>query len=51
MADLPCEQSWGAAISFRGRLLVVAGAHMDSRADDTPVFDDRVFALRSESFL
>ncbi len=48
--DLPCEQSWGAAYSFEGRLLVVGGAHMDPRADDTPVFDDRVFALRSESF-
>ena len=50
-ADLPCEQSWGAAFSFRGRLLVVAGAHMDPRADGSPVFDDRVFALRSESFV
>ena len=45
-ADLPTEQSWGAAWSCGGRLLAVAGAHMDERADGAPVFDDRVFALR-----
>ena len=46
--DLPCEQSWGAAWSYQGRLLVVGGAHYDPRPDGTPVFDDRVFGLRRE---
>ena len=48
-ADLPTEQSWGACWSCEGRLMVVGGAHMDARASGTPVFDDRVFGLRSEA--
>ena len=46
-ADLPTDQSWGACWSCAGRLMVVGGAHIEDRAKGV-VFDDRVFALRSE---
>ena len=30
-SDLPTDQSWGAAHSWKGRLLVMGGAHFDDR--------------------
>jgi hypothetical protein len=48
--DLPTDQSWGAAYSWGGRLLVAGGAHIDDRVGNY-VFDDRVFALTSEQHL
>lgn len=44
-AELPSEQSWGAACSLGERLLVIAGAHR-SQSAGAYVFDNRVFALR-----
>jgi hypothetical protein len=42
--DLPTDQSWGAAASLHGKLMVIGGAHW-SEAHDTFIFDDRVFTL------
>lgn len=43
--DLPCDNSWGAAVDVGGTLIVAGGAHRSER-HRTYVFDDRLWALR-----
>lgn len=42
---LPCDNSWGAALSLGGELIVAGGAHRSER-HETYFFDDRVWSLR-----
>lgn len=42
--DLPTDQSWGAAASLHGKLMVIGGAHW-SEVHHAFIFDDRVFTI------
>lgn len=45
--DLPCDNSWGAAVDVSGTLLVAGGAHWSER-HQSYFFDDRVWAFCDE---
>jgi hypothetical protein len=46
--DLPCDNSWGAAVDVGGTLIVAGGAHYSER-HRTFLFDDRTWALREDA--
>lgn len=46
--DLPTDQSWGAAHTVRGQLIIAGGAHW-SEVRQTYIYENRAFALRNDA--